>query len=318
MTALAPQVINRVLTDGDMACVENAIRDTVSSDVGLIAKDCEHVVGAGGKRLRPQLLLLAFKAGGGEGIALAVPMAAATELVHTASLVHDDINDHSDLRRGTASVNALIGNSLALLVGDFFFIKLLGLVAESGPRAIRVLAEACRQIVEGETLQMLNLGNTTMTEDTYLDIVTQKTASLFSASAELGGLIGGGTQAEIDALAEYGLNLGIAFQIRDDTLDLTGDASALGKPVANDLQEGKYGLGVLYGLRTLDGMKEALQQRKVTEIQTLLKRVRAVDYENRCLARYLGCAKSALARLPDSPARTALDDLADTMAYRDR
>ena len=318
MTRLTPQVLQRVLTDEDMLDVEEAIRSTVSSDVGLIAKACQHVVGAGGKRLRPQLLLLAFKAVGGERIAPAVPMAAAMELVHTASLVYDDINDHSDLRRGTASVNALVGNSLALLVGDFIFIKLLGLVAESGPRAIGVLAEACREIVEGETLQMLNLGNTAMTEDTYLDIVTQKTASLFSASAELGGLIGGGTEAEIEALEEYGLNLGIAFQIRDDMLDLTGNASTLGKPVANDLQEGKFGLGVLFGLRTLDCMKEAIQQRNVTEIQSLLGRVNAMDYENRTVAKYLGTARTALGRLPDSPARTALDDLADTMAYRDR
>ncbi|MBM3190266.1 MAG: polyprenyl synthetase family protein [Chloroflexi bacterium] len=245
-------------------------------------------------------------------------MAATVELLHTASLIHDDINDHSDTRRGQASVNALLGNSLALLIGDFIFIKLLGLMAGFGPRAIHVLADACRDIIEGETLQMLSLGDTGMTEETYLKIVTQKTASLFSASTKLGALIGGGTEEQILALAEYGLNLGIAFQIRDDTLDLAGDPEKLGKPVGSDLEEGKFGLAVLYGLQALECMENALQQKDVRQIQCLLEEVHAVDYADQRAAEYVGLAGRALARLPASAAKSALYDLADSVVHRDK
>jgi len=311
-------ITQRALTDEEMLCVENTIRRTVTSNVGLISKACEHVVAAGGKRIRPRLLLLAYKAVGGEDITPVVPMAATVELLHTASLIHDDINDHSDTRRGQASVNALLGNSLALLIGDFIFIKLLGLMAGFGPRAIHVLADACRDIIEGETLQMLSLGDTGMTEETYLKIVTQKTASLFSASTKLGALIGGGTEEQILALAEYGLNLGIAFQIRDDTLDLAGDPEKLGKPVGSDLEEGKFGLAVLYGLQALECMENALQQKDVRQIQCLLEEVHAVDYADQRAAEYVGLAGRALARLPASAAKSALYDLADSVVHRDK
>lgn len=312
--AVIPQ---QVLSDEEMRRVEEVIRRTVTSDVPLISQICAHVMGAGGKRLRPRVLLLAYKAVGGKNISEAVPLAATVELLHTASLIHDDINDHSATRRGQVSVNALLGDSLALLIGDFIFIKLLSHMASLSPRSIRVLADACRDIVEGETLQMLNMGNIEMTEEIYLKIVTQKTASLFAASAELGALIGGGTEEQIRVLAEYGLHLGVTFQIRDDTLDLIGDPHVLGKPVAGDIGQGKYGLAVLYGLRVGDCLAKSLEQKDIQTVLCLLEESGALDYADRRAQEYAKAARSALSRLPVSSARSALEELADWAARRD-
>jgi len=212
----------------ELDLVEDALRGAVASSVSLLSRASEHIIRSGGKRLRPRVVLLSYKAAGGKDISRAVPLAAAVELLHTASLIHDDINDRSDMRRGQATVNARWGDSLALLAGDFMFIRLLSLIAAFDSRVIRVLADSCTAIVEGETLQMLSLGDTGMTEETYLRIVGQKTASLFSACAELGGLLAGGAEQQVSALKDYGLKMGTAFQIRDDTLDLVGRRDRLG------------------------------------------------------------------------------------------
>jgi octaprenyl-diphosphate synthase len=246
-----------------------------------------------------------------------VPVAAAVELLHTASLVHDDINDHSSLRRGQASVNAQWGDSLALLIGDFVFVRLLGLMASFDSQVNRVLARACSAIVEGETLQMLRLGDTEVTEEDYLVMVTHKTASLFSACTELGGILAGGTDEQVDALREYGLNLGIAFQIRDDTLDLVGQSDTLGKPVASDWDQGKISLAILHAMRNSEEARNVLLSKDRRRALQVLRETGALRYSDEKAREYSDKAKGALAVLPSSAATTELATLADFAVGRE-
>ena len=307
-----------VITDEELLLVEDALRLAVTSNVPLLAVASEHIVLAGGKRIRPRLVLLACKASGAKDVSPAVPFAAAVELLHTASLIHDDINDHSDTRRGRASVNALVGNNLALLVGDFVFIQLLSLMADFNAEASLLLAGACRGVIEGETLQALNAGNTETQEAAYIGMVSQKTASLFSACAALGALAAGADSTIVDALGAYGLNLGIAFQIRDDTLDLFGDSSSLGKPVANDLADGKLSLAAIHGLQRSAEARDALKRGDLIETTRLLQSIGALDYALQRATDHAEMAKRSLESLPSSAAKCALNALADFVVSRDR
>jgi octaprenyl-diphosphate synthase len=246
-----------MITGQELALVESALRDVLSSDVDLLCTAGELVIRSGGKRLRPTVVLLAYRASGGQDIRQAVPLATAVELLHTASLVHDDINDQSEMRRGQATVNARWGNNLALLVGDFVFVRLLGLLAECGSRAIQILGDCCTSIVEGETLQMLHQGDRHMDEALYLQIVRKKTASLFSACGQLGAVVASGMEEQIAALSAYGENLGIAFQIQDDMLDLVGQQEILGKPVFLDLDQGSASLAILHALEHAQATRPA-------------------------------------------------------------
>lgn len=307
-----------MITAAELNLVEHALRRATASDIELLDTASSHVIGSGGKRLRPTLVLLAYKAVNGKDISQAVPLAASVELLHTASLVHDDINDRSDLRRGQATVNAQWGDSLALLVGDFIFVRLLQWMADFAPRAIRVLADSCTAIVEGETLQMLHLRDLSMTEETYVRIVTLKTAMLFSACSELGGFVGGGTEEQITALHEYGLNLGIAFQIRDDVLDWVGKQSNLGKPTASDLEQGKMSLATIYALQQSDQAEKVLFSENGAHALRLLQDVGALDYAMRRCQEYSASAQEVLSVLPESEAKTELLRLADYAVTRDR
>jgi len=264
------------------------------------------------------VVLLSFKAAGGQDVSQAVPLAAAVELLHTASLVHDDINDRSDLRRGQPTVNAQWGNSLALLVGDFIFVRLLQLIAGFAPRAIRILADCCTAIVEGETLQMLHLRDLSLTEETYLQIVKLKTADLFSTCSELGAFVGGGSEEAIRALKEYGHYLGIAFQMRDDALDWVGTEADLGKPVASDLDQGKMSLATIYALRQSDRAKSVLFAKDRACALGLLEEVGALDYAMLKCREYSEKAQASLSTLPDSEAKLELLKLAEYAVLRDR
>lgn len=307
-----------MITAAELNLVELALRQATSSDIELLDAASDHVIRSGGKRLRPTLVLLSYKAVTDKDISQAVPLAAAVELLHTASLVHDDINDRSDLRRGQATVNAQWGDSLALLVGDFVFVRLLQLIADFSPRAIRVLADSCTAIVEGETLQMLHLRDLGMTEETYLRIVTLKTATLFSACSELGAFVGGGTEEHIAALHEYGLNLGIAFQMRDDVLDWVGEEAMLGKPIANDLQQGKMSLATIYALERKDCAKEVLFSGSGERALHLLRDVGALDYAMRKCQEYSERARESLSVFRESEEKAELLRLAAYAVTRDR
>jgi len=307
-----------MITADELNLVECTLGQALSSDIGLLHSASSHMIRSGGKRLRPTVVLLSFRAVGGQEISQAVPLAAAVELLHTASLVHDDINDRSNLRRGQATVNAQWGDSLALLVGDFIFVRLLQLIAGFAPRAIRVLADCCTSIVEGETLQMLHLQDLSLTEETYLRIVTLKTAELFSTCSELGAFLGGGTEEAIQALKAYGHFLGVAFQMRDDALDWVGTEADLGKPIASDLEQGKMSLATIFALRQSDRVKDVLFSSDGSHALQLLQEAGALDYAMQQCQAYSEKAQACLGILPESEAKNELLRLAEYAALRNR
>jgi geranylgeranyl pyrophosphate synthase len=307
-----------MITGQELALVEQTLREALASEVGLLKMASEHIIRSGGKRLRPMVLLLSFRAVGGQDLEQAVPMAAAMELLHTASLVHDDINDQGEMRRGQVTVNARWGNSLALLIGDFVFVKLLDLLVGQNARVMRIMADCCTAIVEGETLQMLHQGDTDMDDALYLRIVGLKTAALFEACGALGGVLGGGTEQEIAALGEYGMKLGIAFQIRDDTLDLIGEENAMGKPVRVDLDQGSLSLAVLHALKHTKGVLETLRSGDQARVVRMLSDTGALDYAAQRARTYAEEAIASLSVLPPSEARNELRRLADYAVVRDQ
>jgi octaprenyl-diphosphate synthase len=292
------------------------IDEVTESTIALLSEASEHIIRSGGKRTRPKIALLAYEAAGGMVPEETIPAAAAIELIHTASLVHDDINDRSDLRRGQETINARWGNAAALLTGDFLFCKAMKLVARQDPRIIEILADTCIRIVEGETRQLLSLENLEINEDTYLEIVRQKTASLFAASAQIGGLLAGAPEDQVGALEEYGLNLGVAFQIRDDMLDFVGRPELLGKPVGSDLRQKKMSLALVDAFQQSDGRSETGLFDDVGSVIQFLRQTGSLEYAREKSCTYADRAKEALSLLPSSPARTQLFQMADFAAER--
>ncbi len=221
-----------------LQAIDNLLKSIVNSDVDVLRDASHHILEAGGKRVRPRLTLLAYEAVGGKNLDEAYPIAAAVELVHTATLVHDDINDHGSIRRGRPTVNARWGRTFALLTGDYLFTKVYELMAPYKDLNI-VFADATVALVEGETLQAAAAKSGQLDRETYTRIIAKKTASLFAAATKLGAMLGGGTKEQINALEQYGFNLGLAFQIIDDILDLIADSKQLGKTAGIDVAQGK-------------------------------------------------------------------------------
>jgi len=238
----------QALASADMARVDGLIRPRLASDVVLINQVAEHIIGGGGKRLRPMLVLLAAQASGYRGHDH-VLLAAVVEFIHTATLLHDDVVDESDLRRGRQTANALWGNAASVLVGDFLYSRSFQMMVEADDmRVMRLLADTTNQIAEGEVLQLLNVHNPDTDEAAYLRVIERKTAVLFAAATRLGGLLAGMPAGHEEALARFGLNLGFAFQIADDVLDYVSDAGTLGKNIGDDLAEGKATLPLIYAI----------------------------------------------------------------------
>ncbi len=233
------------LVADDMAGVNRLIVERMHSPVPMIPELAGHIVAAGGKRLRPLLTLAAARMCGYDG-PHHVGLAACVEFIHTATLLHDDVVDESELRRGQASANALFGNQASVLVGDFLFSRSFQLMVDAGSLdVLAILANAAATIAEGEVLQLTTANDPATTEAAYYDVIRGKTAALFAAAARVGGVIAGRPQADADALETYGMNLGLAFQIVDDVLDYNADQAALGKTVGDDFREGKATLPVL-------------------------------------------------------------------------
>jgi octaprenyl-diphosphate synthase len=276
------------------------------------------VIRSGGKRLRPQVVILSYLAVGGKETARVVALATAVELAHVATLIHDDIIDRSEMRRGQATINSQWGDNLSLLMGDFVFTKLMQLMATTEPEAIRVMTDCCVSLVEGESRQTSSIWDTGMTEEVYLGIVAKKTGALFAASAELGAISGRGTARQIAALRDYGLKFGLAFQIRDDMLDLVGKMDELGKPVASDLSQGKLTLPTIFALRKSKLSIEALKSSSVDTIKTLLRDTGSIDYAIMRAEEYCKEAKAALSVLPSSEAKAALCALVDRAIDREK
>lgn len=230
--------------DKALKTVETVMETVVNSDVPVLRDASHHILEAGGKRIRPRIVMLSYTATGGTNIEYAAPVAAAVELVHTASVVHDDINDHGVMRRGRPSINAQWGRTFALLTGDFLFTKVYELMAPYSNLNV-TLAQATVALVEGETLQAHAAKTGTLNREIYTQIIARKTAALFQACARLGGELAGAPDEQLEALSQYGFAVGMAFQIIDDILDLVADAEELGKAAGVDIVQGK-GLGAAY------------------------------------------------------------------------
>jgi octaprenyl-diphosphate synthase len=260
--SLAP--ILELVTE-EMGAVNRIILERALSDVELIPTLAHHLIASGGKRLRPMLTIAAAKLCGytGEGH---IRLAAAVEFMHTATLLHDDVVDESDCRRGIAAARLLWGNQASVLVGDFLLGQAFRMMVEVGSiSALKILSSAAAVIAEGEVMQLAAAKNTATTEDEYLAIINAKTAALFSAAAEVGGAIASRTSEEQYALRCYGKTLGIAFQLVDDALDYSGDSARLGKSVGNDFREGKITLPVILSIRQGSGKERSFWNRTLGE-----------------------------------------------------
>ncbi|KLT72041.1 octaprenyl diphosphate synthase [Neisseria arctica] len=230
----------------DLARVNVVINQAVQSEVALISQIGTYIISAGGKRLRPIITILAGKALGYDEQKL-YSLAAMVEFIHTSTLLHDDVVDESDLRRGRKTANNLFGNAAAVLVGDFLYTRAFQLMVESGNmRILEIMADATNIIAEGEVLQLMNIGNTEITENEYLQVIQYKTAKLFEAAAQVGAILAGATLEQETALKNYGMYVGTAFQIIDDILDYSGNPDEIGKNVGDDLAEGKPTLPLIY------------------------------------------------------------------------
>jgi octaprenyl-diphosphate synthase len=321
--ASLPQI--QALVAEDMAAVNALIRARLASDVVLINQISEHIIAAGGKRLRPMLVLLAARALGYGG-SDHVQTAAIIEFIHTSTLLHDDVVDESDLRRGRKTANALWGNAASVLVGDFLYSRSFQLMVElDRMQVMRILADTTNAIAEGEVLQLLHVHNPDTDEAAYLRVIERKTAVLFAAATRLGALLAGADQATQDAMARFGLALGYAFQIADDVLDYTADAATLGKNLGDDLAEGKATLPLIHAMARADtALRERLAQAiregdtdALPEIVDAIRSSGSLDYSREVAERYAREAMQALQGLPESPQLAALRGLAAYSVKRD-
>jgi octaprenyl-diphosphate synthase len=302
----------------DMAEVDTVIRRRLQSDVVLIRTVAEYIVGSGGKRLRPALLLLAANACGAQGSAKH-ELAAVIEFIHTATLLHDDVVDESSLRRGRKTANAEFGNAASVLVGDFLYSRAFQMMVGVGSlRVMAVLADATNIIAEGEVLQLLNIHDPDTDEESYLRVIRYKTAKLFQAATQVGAILGGATPAVESALADYGMHLGTAFQLIDDVLDYSGDLHETGKNLGDDLAEGKPTLPLIYTMRAGTDEERALVRNAIEhggkadleKVVTAIRRVGALDYARTKAREEAALATSLLEALEGSSCRDSLLQLA--------
>jgi octaprenyl-diphosphate synthase len=307
------------LVKDDMAGVNRIILDKAVSDVELIPELAHHLIDSGGKRLRPMLTIAAAKLTGYEGSGH-VKLAAAIEFMHTATLLHDDVVDESDMRRGKRTARKLWGNQASVLVGDFLLGQAFRMMVDVGSLpALKILSNAAAVIAEGEVMQLAAAKHTSTTEDAYLAIINAKTAALFAAAAEVGAAITARPSDEQAALRSYGKNLGIAFQLVDDALDYAGESARLGKSVGDDFREGKITLPVILSFRRGSEIERAFWTRTLTDgdirdgdiehALSLMKKHKAIEATFERARMYGTIARDALAIFPESGPRKALADV---------
>ena len=312
--------------DADMRQVDAVIRERLSSRVALIDQIAGYIVGAGGKRIRPRLVLLFSQALGFHGPERH-ELAATVEFIHTATLLHDDVVDESALRRGRATANAMFGNAASVLVGDFLYSRAFQMMVEADDmRVMRVLSDATNVIAEGEVLQLINCNDPDVDEQRYLTVIRYKTAKLFEASAQLGAILAGAS-ADIEAgAAEYGRRLGTAFQLIDDVLDYSGVTSDIGKNVGDDLREGKPTLPLIHVMATGTPAERDLVREAITNghtehfeaIMTAIGRTGALDYARARARDEAQAASAAIDCLPASEFKQALLYFSAYSIQRDR
>ena len=314
----------RALAAADMQRVDTLIRHRLSSDVILINQIADHIIASGGKRLRPMLHVLSAAAAGYRGDQH-IKLAAVIEFIHTSTLLHDDVVDESDLRRGRKTANALWGNAASVLVGDFLYSRSFQLMVElDDMRVMRILADTTNTIAQGEVLQLLNIGNADVDEAAYLAVIERKTAVLFAAATELGGILGGLSDDQVAALRRYGMELGYAFQIADDLLDYVSDADTLGKNIGDDLAEGKPTLPLIYALKNASpeqaqSLRHAIEHGGLDSLDRIIAAIRdsgALERTHERAVMHADAARRALDHLPPSAYRDALSALADYSVER--
>ena len=312
----------------ELEAVEREFHRHVQSRVALIPEMGRYIQNSGGKRVRPAVLLMAARLSGYRGDR-AVLYASVVEFIHTATLVHDDIIDGADVRRGRLAVHSRWGNDITVLLGDYLYIKSMAMaLTYDSLEIIRQLCDVTLRMIEGELYQLTKTGDVDITEDEHFDIIRRKTAFLFGGCAQIGGMLGGVTPDRETALRDYGFNLGIAFRLVDDLLDYTADQDALGKPIGGDLREGKVTLPVIYLLQRGGDeadhlIRSVVADRAVNpeqwrEIRRLLQEHRATDLAYDRAVEYAERAKACLAAFPPSLERDALVALPDYVLARDR
>lgn len=308
----------------DLSAVDTVIRHKLHSDVALVNQIAEYIIGAGGKRIRPVLVLLMANAHGYRG-ASHHQLAAVIEFIHTATLLHDDVVDESSLRRGRKTANALFGNAASVLVGDFLYSRAFQMMVAVGDiRIMQILADATNVIAEGEVLQLLNMHDPDISEERYTQVIRSKTAKLFEAAAQLGALIAGATEPDIDAAGEYGRSLGTAFQLIDDVLDYSGQAEDIGKNVGDDLREGKATLPLIFLMEHGTAEQRALVRSCIENgdeqhFESVLSAVTtsgALDYTKKRAEEASARAISSIASLPESEFKEALMKLSVFAVHR--
>lgn len=314
----------------DMARLNEVVRTTLRSEVPLVNQVAEYLIGAGGKRLRPAIHLLLTRALQKTCPDTAYTLAAVVEFIHTSTLLHDDVVDESDLRRGRQTANALFGNAASVLVGDFLYSRSFQMmVSVQNMRVMEILADATNVIAEGEVLQLLNVHDPDVTEARYMQVIHYKTARLFEASAQLSAVMSACTPEQENACAAYGRHLGAAFQLADDILDYAGDTAVLGKNVGDDLREGKPTLPLIYVLEHGSDSEKAMVRAAIEnggidqthpDFNTILTAITsggALEYTRQLAQREVAAAKSALTFLPESEYKQVLLGLADYALARE-
>lgn len=314
----------RGLVMTDFRATDEAIREALRSDVVLISQLGEYIINGGGKRLRPLLVLLAARACNAQDRRY-VQLAAIIEFIHTATLLHDDVVDASRLRRGRETANTIWGNESSVLVGDFLYSRAFQMmVAVNNMRVMHIMADATNLIAEGEVMQLLNRHDPETTEARYLQVIRRKTATLFQAGARLAAVITGQNETTESALANYGLHLGTAFQLIDDSLDYSASTAEMGKNTGDDLEEGKPTLPLIYAMQhassaerdLIRGAIESGGREQIDKVLPLIHQTGALEYTLACAQRERERAIATLDTLPDSSYRDALRRLADFSVER--
>jgi len=314
----------RALSGDDMAAVNQLIHSRLSSEVALINQMGHYIVNSGGKRLRPLLVLLSARAVDYQGTQH-VDLAAIIEFIHTATLLHDDVVDASEMRRGKETANAVWGNEASVLVGDFLYSRAFQMMVEVGDmRVMEIMSTGTNVIAEGEVLQLLNCGDASTTEARYLEVIHFKTAKLFEAACQLGAVISGSDAATEKAMADYGMYIGTAFQLIDDVLDYSATSEEMGKNIGDDLAEGKPTLPLIYAMRNGSPaeaavIRDAIENGGRDNIDAVIETIHsngALTYTANAARIEAEKAVAAISRLPSSPYRDAMITLAEYSVNR--
>jgi len=307
------------MVSGDMDAVNKLIQRRLQSEVALINQLSIYIINSGGKRLRPLLALLVARACDYQG-EKHIEVAAIVEFIHTATLLHDDVVDESDLRRGKETASSVWGNQAAVLVGDYLYSRAFEMMVDvESMQVMRILANTTNTIAEGEVLQLLNCHDADTTEERYLEVIYSKTAKLFEAACLIGAVLADLSESEQQLIARYGMHLGTAFQLADDILDYSASAEEMGKNIGDDLAEGKPTLPLIVALRRSTGkqadiIRQAIEQgeglKHIDEIQVVIHQTGALDYTKKAADKEIQLAIKHLECLADSPYKTALEALA--------